>query len=187
MGHYASIYFMPKAPSEWAPSVDFLRRLIQRIGAESIYIFSGRNRPEYWDSEGGESAPDLFFETGVQIEPSLQRWQTERPLVTHMAFHSGPWSEQVTQQLGAIIPEDVRGSYHPWSPSILIGPWSVCACDDLVTEAQGTFYLSLSGDRRPKNNEKYHAAFQVCPGVIDMLSWLRETTGIPWETFLHVS
>lgn len=187
MGDYTNIYFMPEASSEWTPSTDFLRSLIQRIGAETIYIFSGSSQPEYWDSEEGEIAPDLFFESRVPIEPSLQRWQTERPLVTHMAFHSGPWSEQVTQHLWATVPEDVRGDCHPWSPNILIGPWSVCAYDALVTEAQGTFCLSLSGDGSPKNREQYHVAFQACPGVIEMLSWLHENTGITWETVLHVS
>lgn len=187
MGDYTSIYFMPKAPSEWAPSADFLRSLIQRIGAESIDVFSAGSQPEYWDSEEAESAPDLFFESRVPIESSLRRWQAERPLVTHMAFNSCPWSKQVTQHLWTTIPEDVRGNCHPWSPNILIGPWSVCAYDELVTEAQGTFYLSLSGDYSPKDRKKYHAAFRVSPGVIEMLSWLHETTGIPWETVLHVS
>ena len=190
MGDYTSIYFLPAVASRWAPDASFVRRLVQRIGADTVYIFSGSSQADLWsidEEEDGIAAPDLFFESNVPVDSALRRWEAEHPFVTGMVFHSCPWSKQVSQHLWDTVPEDIRGNCHPWSPSILIGPWSVPDEAGLVIAAEGIFRLSLSGDDRPNKTAQYHALFQTSPGVREMLTWLHDATGFSWRTVLDLT
>jgi hypothetical protein len=187
MGNYTKVYFLPEPSSNWTPTAEFLRRLLERFGAPKIGIFSGQSTPAYWDFEEAEGFCYLFSDEQVPIDAALERWEREQPLVTHMALQSGSWSAQLGQHLWNSVPEAIRGNCYTSSPNILIGPWSVPAYDKMETEFQGTFYLSVSGEGSPNDPEQYEAAVKGAPGARDMLGWLQETTATSWDAKLHVS
>jgi hypothetical protein len=177
---YTSTHHLPN-DAAWVPTAEKLLSMVGFFKPQFVSV-CGYGRRLRW-----QAPPPYVLNIG-RATPEEAVARLGQPRVLHLALNGAPWSKQIEQSLGEIVPTELARGYVAWDVHIHVGPQTIPdqLCERTLCSTH--FSLSISGDGVPADLHKYLDLWLATPpaqAMIDMLH--RVSGGMGWRSVISAN